>query len=68
MTECFISQNGSLTPLHIAAALPVAEGTRITEILLFAASDPNASAEDEDYVYDPDRVQYVGSTYSQRDV
>ncbi|KAM5165114.1 ankyrin repeat and MYND domain-containing protein 1 [Mantella aurantiaca] len=52
---------GSLTPLHIAAALPVAEGTRITEILLFAASDPNASAEDEDYVYDPDRGESPGA-------
>ncbi|XP_072263845.1 ankyrin repeat and MYND domain-containing protein 1 isoform X2 [Pyxicephalus adspersus] len=52
---------GSLTPLHIAAALPAAEGTRITEILLFAASDPNASAEDEDYVYDPDRGEIPGS-------
>lgn len=55
------TSNGSLTPLHIAAALPVAEGTRITEILLFAASDPNASAEDGDYVYDPDRGDSPGT-------
>ncbi|KAM9316449.1 ankyrin repeat and MYND domain-containing protein 1 [Gastrophryne carolinensis] len=55
------TQYGSLTPLHIAAALPVAEGIRITEILLCAASDPNASAEDDEYVYDPDRGESPGA-------
>ncbi|XP_075057795.1 ankyrin repeat and MYND domain-containing protein 1 [Mixophyes fleayi] len=55
------TQYGSLTPLHIAAALPVAEGIQITEILLHAASDPNASAEDEDYVYDQDRLESTSS-------
>ncbi|XP_044147309.1 ankyrin repeat and MYND domain-containing protein 1 [Bufo gargarizans] len=54
------TQHGSLTPLHIAAALPVAEGIRITEILLHVPSDPNASAEDEDYVYDHDRAEING--------
>ncbi|XP_069831644.1 ankyrin repeat and MYND domain-containing protein 1 isoform X2 [Dendropsophus ebraccatus] len=54
------TQHGSLTPLHIAAALPVAEGIRITEILLHVASDPNAGAEDEDYVYDHDRAETHG--------
>ncbi|XP_071999415.1 ankyrin repeat and MYND domain-containing protein 1 isoform X2 [Engystomops pustulosus] len=55
------TQHGSLTPLHIAAALPVAEGIRITEILLHVASDPNAGAEDEDYMYDRDRGETSGS-------
>ncbi|XP_066454320.1 ankyrin repeat and MYND domain-containing protein 1 isoform X2 [Eleutherodactylus coqui] len=54
------TQHGSLTPLHIAAALPVAEGIRMTEILLHVASDPNISAEDEDYVYDHDRGETNG--------
>ncbi|XP_063771752.1 ankyrin repeat and MYND domain-containing protein 1 isoform X4 [Pseudophryne corroboree] len=55
------TQYGSLTPLHIAAALPLSDGIRITEILLHAASDPNASAEDEDYVYDQDRLEMPSS-------
>ncbi|XP_068136822.1 ankyrin repeat and MYND domain-containing protein 1 [Hyperolius riggenbachi] len=55
------TQYGSITPLHIAAALPVAEGIRITEILLCAASDPSASAEDEDFVYHPDRGESPGA-------
>ncbi|CAJ0922123.1 unnamed protein product [Ranitomeya imitator] len=55
------TQHGSLTPLHIAAALPVVEGIRITEILLHAAADPNASAEDEDFVYDHDRGEMSGA-------
>ncbi|XP_073530564.1 ankyrin repeat and MYND domain-containing protein 1 isoform X3 [Phyllobates terribilis] len=55
------TQHGSLTPLHIAAALPVVEGIRITEILLHATADPNASAEDEDFVYDHDRGEIRGA-------
>ncbi|XP_018410297.1 PREDICTED: ankyrin repeat and MYND domain-containing protein 1 [Nanorana parkeri] len=56
-----LTPDSSLTPLHIAVALPVAEGTRITEILLYAASNPNACAEDEDYVYIPDRGESPGA-------
>ncbi|XP_056420536.1 ankyrin repeat and MYND domain-containing protein 1 isoform X2 [Hyla sarda] len=54
------TKHGSLTPLHIAAALPVAEGIRITEVLLHVASDPNAGAEDDDYVCDHDRGETRG--------
>ncbi|XP_078522580.1 ankyrin repeat and MYND domain-containing protein 1 isoform X6 [Lissotriton helveticus] len=44
-----------LTPLHIAVALPVKEGVDITELLLNAAADSNARAEDQDDIYGPDR-------------
>lgn len=54
------TQHGSLTPLHIAAALPVSEGIQITETLLHVASDPNAGAEDENDVYDHDRGERIG--------
>ncbi|MEE6524939.1 hypothetical protein FKM82_024703, partial [Ascaphus truei] len=47
---------GALTPLHIAAALPGEEGVMITKMLLHAASDPNARAEDGNDIYKHDRV------------
>ncbi|KAM9663461.1 ankyrin repeat and MYND domain-containing protein 1 [Trichechus inunguis] len=46
----------SLTPLHIAAALPGAEGVRITELLLHAITDVDAQAADQDEVYQPCRL------------
>uniref|UniRef100_A0A8C5MF62 MYND-type domain-containing protein n=1 Tax=Leptobrachium leishanense TaxID=445787 RepID=A0A8C5MF62_9ANUR len=49
--------HGRIGPLHIAAALPVVEGVRITEILLHAGADSNVRAGDGDYVYEQDRVE-----------
>ncbi|KAG8445439.1 hypothetical protein GDO86_010279 [Hymenochirus boettgeri] len=51
------TKHGTITPLHLAAALPGVEGVRITELLLHAAADPNAKAGDGDYIYEPDRVE-----------
>ncbi|XP_047402141.1 ankyrin repeat and MYND domain-containing protein 1 isoform X2 [Sciurus carolinensis] len=44
-------QLGSLTPLHIAAALPGQEGVRITELLLHAITYVDAKATDQDHMY-----------------
>ncbi|XP_051549311.1 ankyrin repeat and MYND domain-containing protein 1 [Myxocyprinus asiaticus] len=44
-----------LYPLHIAAGLPGAEGTEITELLLHALADPDVKAEDADEVYELDK-------------
>ncbi|XP_053316406.1 ankyrin repeat and MYND domain-containing protein 1 [Spea bombifrons] len=54
------TKHGSVTPLHVAAALPVPEGVRITEILLHAAADPNARAGDGDDVYEQDKGENTG--------
>ncbi|XP_015443314.1 ankyrin repeat and MYND domain-containing protein 1 [Pteropus alecto] len=45
------SQRGSLTPLHIAAALPGEAGVKITELLLHAVTDVDARAADQDDVH-----------------
>ncbi|XP_054406081.1 ankyrin repeat and MYND domain-containing protein 1 isoform X3 [Pongo abelii] len=50
---CFPPQLGTLTPLHIAAALPGEEGVRIVELLLHAITDVDAKASDEDDTYKP---------------
>ncbi|XP_075426497.1 ankyrin repeat and MYND domain-containing protein 1 isoform X3 [Ascaphus truei] len=52
---------GALTPLHIAAALPGEEGVMITKMLLHAASDPNARAEDGNDIYKHDRGESASS-------
>lgn len=44
-------QRGSLTPLHIAAALPGEAGVKITELLLHAVTDVDARAADQDDVH-----------------
>ncbi|PNJ10347.1 ANKMY1 isoform 3 [Pongo abelii] len=53
---CFPPQLGTLTPLHIAAALPGEEGVRIVELLLHAITDVDAKASDEDDTYKPGKV------------
>nr|XP_054335232.1 ankyrin repeat and MYND domain-containing protein 1 isoform X5 [Pongo pygmaeus] len=50
---CFPPQLGTLTPLHIAAALPGEEGVQIVELLLHAITDVDAKASDEDDTYKP---------------
>ncbi|XP_036091712.1 ankyrin repeat and MYND domain-containing protein 1 isoform X4 [Rousettus aegyptiacus] len=44
-------ERGSLTPLHIAAALPGEAGVKITELLLHAVTDVDARAADQDDVH-----------------
>lgn len=51
-----LPQLRSLTPLHIAAALPGEEGVQITELLLQAAPDVDARAADQDDSYKPGKV------------
>ncbi|XP_025260246.1 ankyrin repeat and MYND domain-containing protein 1 isoform X9 [Theropithecus gelada] len=48
---CFPPQLGTLTPLHIAAALPGEEGVQIVELLLHAITDVDAEASDKDGTY-----------------
>ncbi|XP_047300627.1 ankyrin repeat and MYND domain-containing protein 1 isoform X23 [Homo sapiens] len=50
---CFPPQLSTLTPLHIAAALPGEEGVQIVELLLHAITDVDAKASDEDDTYKP---------------
>ncbi|KAM5327359.1 ankyrin repeat and MYND domain-containing protein 1 [Glossophaga mutica] len=50
---------GALTPLHIAAALPGAEGVRITELLLHTVTDVDARAADQDDVYKGDKLDLL---------
>ncbi|XP_023284574.1 ankyrin repeat and MYND domain-containing protein 1 [Seriola lalandi dorsalis] len=45
-----------LYPLHVAAALPGSPGPRITELLLYTINDPDAQAQDQDKIYEPDRI------------
>ncbi|XP_070816972.1 ankyrin repeat and MYND domain-containing protein 1 [Chaetodon trifascialis] len=45
-----------LYPLHVAAALPGPAGPRITELLLHAATDPDARACDQNEIYEPDKI------------
>ncbi|XP_045054197.2 ankyrin repeat and MYND domain-containing protein 1 isoform X2 [Desmodus rotundus] len=53
---------GSLTPLHIAAALPGAEGVKITELLLHTITDVDARAADQDDVYKGDQLDLLPSS------
>ncbi|XP_057359342.1 ankyrin repeat and MYND domain-containing protein 1 isoform X3 [Manis pentadactyla] len=53
---------GSLTPLHIAAALPGEEGVQITELLLHAITDVDARAADQDDVYKWDQLDLLPSS------
>ncbi|XP_046883095.1 ankyrin repeat and MYND domain-containing protein 1 [Hypomesus transpacificus] len=49
------SEQNGLYPLHIAAALPGAEGPRITELLLHAVANPDVRAQDEHEVFHLDK-------------
>uniref|UniRef100_A0A2K5KW81 Ankyrin repeat and MYND domain containing 1 n=1 Tax=Cercocebus atys TaxID=9531 RepID=A0A2K5KW81_CERAT len=53
---CFPPQLGTLTPLHIAAALPGEEGVQIVELLLHAITDVDAEASDKDGTYKSGKV------------
>uniref|UniRef100_A0A2K6BRR8 Ankyrin repeat and MYND domain containing 1 n=1 Tax=Macaca nemestrina TaxID=9545 RepID=A0A2K6BRR8_MACNE len=53
---CFPPQLGTLTPLHIAAALPGEEGVQIVELLLHAITDVDAEASDKDSTYKSGKV------------
>ncbi|XP_055147163.1 ankyrin repeat and MYND domain-containing protein 1 isoform X19 [Symphalangus syndactylus] len=56
---CFPPQLGTLTPLHIAAALPGEEGVQIVELLLHAITDVDAKASDEDDTYKPGKIDQL---------
>uniref|UniRef100_A0A8I3WCM9 Ankyrin repeat and MYND domain containing 1 n=1 Tax=Callithrix jacchus TaxID=9483 RepID=A0A8I3WCM9_CALJA len=58
----FPPQLGTLTPLHIAAALPGEEGVRIVELLLHAITDVDARAADKDDTYQPGQVDLLPSS------
>ncbi|XP_011897664.1 PREDICTED: ankyrin repeat and MYND domain-containing protein 1 isoform X12 [Cercocebus atys] len=53
---CFPPQLGTLTPLHIAAALPGEEGVQIVELLLHAITDVDAEASDKDGTYKSGKI------------
>ncbi|XP_075386234.1 ankyrin repeat and MYND domain-containing protein 1 [Tenrec ecaudatus] len=55
----FPPQLRSLTPLHIAAALPGQEGVQITELLLHAITDVDAQAADQDEVYGAHQMEQM---------
>ncbi|XP_048200353.1 ankyrin repeat and MYND domain-containing protein 1 [Perognathus longimembris pacificus] len=58
----FPPQLRSLTPLHIAAALPGEEGVKITQLLLHAITNVDAKAADEDEVYNASKVDLLPSS------
>ncbi|XP_031792419.1 ankyrin repeat and MYND domain-containing protein 1 isoform X4 [Piliocolobus tephrosceles] len=59
---CFPPQLGTLTPLHIAAALPGEEGVQIVELLLHAITDVDAKASDKDGTYKPGKLDLLPSS------
>ncbi|XP_047300642.1 ankyrin repeat and MYND domain-containing protein 1 isoform X38 [Homo sapiens] len=59
---CFPPQLSTLTPLHIAAALPGEEGVQIVELLLHAITDVDAKASDEDDTYKPGKLDLLPSS------
>ncbi|XP_018877626.3 ankyrin repeat and MYND domain-containing protein 1 isoform X5 [Gorilla gorilla gorilla] len=59
---CFPPQLRTLTPLHIAAALPGEEGVQIVELLLHAITDVDAKASDEDDTYKPGKLDLLPSS------
>ncbi|XP_054965266.1 ankyrin repeat and MYND domain-containing protein 1 isoform X17 [Pan paniscus] len=59
---CFPPQLCTLTPLHIAAALPGEEGVQIVELLLHAITDVDAKASDEDDTYKPGKLDLLPSS------
>ncbi|XP_025260245.1 ankyrin repeat and MYND domain-containing protein 1 isoform X8 [Theropithecus gelada] len=59
---CFPPQLGTLTPLHIAAALPGEEGVQIVELLLHAITDVDAEASDKDGTYKSSKLDLLPSS------
>ncbi|XP_007486023.1 ankyrin repeat and MYND domain-containing protein 1 isoform X2 [Monodelphis domestica] len=58
----FPSKMRALSPLHIAVALPLEAGIRITELLLHALADPDTRAEDQDEGYKRDKFDTLISS------
>ncbi|XP_031507581.1 ankyrin repeat and MYND domain-containing protein 1 [Papio anubis] len=58
----FPLQLGTLTPLHIAAALPGEEGVQIVELLLHAITDVDAEASDKDGTYKSSKLDLLPSS------
>ncbi|XP_030290472.1 ankyrin repeat and MYND domain-containing protein 1 isoform X2 [Sparus aurata] len=50
------TERKGLYPLHVAAALPGPAGPRITELLLYAVTDPDAQACDHNEIYEQDKI------------